>query len=172
MTLTLPAMSEAPQALAAVLADHASPEAFAAFTGAAQRAGDLIDNSLPHLQELLRLSINHLALERPGTDGKGALARLADGAPTDEDLETLNAGEATEIFSWCLQGDWDFPGAPALAADVYLRGNPDISRDVVDTALAALTVFLDDSAGAVPVPGPVRDIILLPAPAGELTAAA
>lgn len=166
-------MSEAPQLLAAILADHASPEALASFTAAAQSAGDLVDNSLPHLQELLRLSINHLALVRPGADLGGELGRLADGAPTDEDLDKLNQDEANEIFVWCLQIDWDFQGAPALAADVYLRDNDAIDREVVDAALVELAAFLDESAGAVRVPAPVRELILVEAlPAEELRTAA
>lgn len=165
-------MSEAPQALAVILQEHASPEAMSAFTTAAHRAGDLIDNSLPHLQELLRLSINHLILERPGTDPAGALARLSDGAPTTDDLDDLNKDESNEIFVWCLDIDWDFPFAPALAADVYLRDNDAIDGDVVDAALSALTAFLDDSASIAAVPAPVRELIVIEAPAAELAAAA
>jgi hypothetical protein len=166
-------MSEAPQMLAAVLAPHASPEALAAFTSAAGRAGDLIDNSLPHLQELLRLTINHLALVRPGVDDGGQLSRLADGAATDADIDELAKEETREILAWVYDGDWDFPGAPALAAGLYLDGNPSIDRDVVDAALVTLADFLDNTEETAAGPAPVREIFLVEsAPAVVLPAAA
>lgn len=166
-------MSEAPQMLAAALGPHASPEAMAVFTSAAGRAGDLIDNSLPHLQELLRLTINHLALVRPGVDDGGALARLADGTVTDADLEALSGEETREILAWVADGDWDFPGAPALAAGLYVDGNTAVDRDVVDAALFTLARFLDNTEETAAGPAPIREIILVEAaPAMVLPAAA
>ena len=165
-------VSEAPAALAAILEGHASPEAVEHFLGASARSGDLVDNSLPHLQELLRLTLVHLTLERPGVDAGGELERLADGCASDEDLDVLNADESREIFTWILSGDWDFPGGPALAAGVYLEDNPAIDRSVIDAALGTLGSFLDSNSTTA-APAPVRHLVLVEtAPAGELAAAA
>lgn len=165
------AVSEAPAALAAILDGHASPEAMAGFLAASARAGALVDDSLPHLQELLRLTLVHLTLERPGIDDGGELERLAGGVASDEDLDVKNADESREIFTWILHGDWDFPGGPALAAGVYLEANPAIDQAVIDAALGELTAFLDgnDTKAA---PAPVRQLVLVAAPAEEFAAAA
>jgi hypothetical protein len=166
-------MSEAPQALVAALEAHASPEALGAFTDAAARAGDLVDNSLPHLQELVRLTVVHLALKRPGIDDGGELERLADGTASDEDMDVLNENESTEILRWVLDGDWDFPGSLAVAANLYLANNPAPEKEIIDAALEELTDFLDDHTAVKAVPAPVREIALLQAgAAGELTAEA
>ncbi|HEX9226964.1 MAG TPA: hypothetical protein VF885_09990 [Arthrobacter sp.] len=165
-------VSEAPAALAAILEGHASPAALADFLAASARAGALVDDSLPHLQELLRLALVHLTLERPGIDAGGELERLADGCASDEDLDILNADEAREIFTWILSGDWDFTGGPALAAAVYLEDNPAVDRAVIDAALGTLGSFLDSNTVKA-APAPVRHLVLVEAaPAGELAAAA
>jgi hypothetical protein len=163
MTLhTLPAtMSEAPQGLLAALEAHASPEHLAAFAAAGERAGDLVDSSLTHLQELVRLTIVHLALKRPGIDEGGELERLADGDASDEDLDVLNEDESKEILRWVLDGDWDFPGSLALAAHLYLANNPAPDMEIIDAALEELTAFLDDHTAVDAAPTPVRDIVLL-----------
>lgn len=165
-------VSEAPAALAATLKGHASPEALEDFHAASARAGALVDDSLPHLQELLRLTLVHLTLERPGIDDGGELERLADGCASDEDLDVLNADEAREIFTWILDGMWDFPGGPALAASVYLNGNAAVDRTVIDTALGKLGAFLDSNTVKA-APAPVRHLVLVEAAAaGQLAAAA
>jgi hypothetical protein len=155
-------ISEAPAALAAILAGHASPQALADFHASAGRAGALVDDSLPHLQEMLRLTLVHLALERPGIDEGGQLERLTDGCATDADLDVLNADESNEIFVWILDGDWDFPGGVALAAGVYLEDNPAIDRDVIDAALGKLTGFLEGNSVEAE-PAPVRQLVLVTA---------
>lgn len=83
---------------------HASLEVMAAFTEAAHRTGDLVDNSLPHLQEPVRLSVVRLALERPGIDTGGELERLADGAATDEDLDPSIETEVVDAATQKLTG--------------------------------------------------------------------
>ena len=171
-TLPVPVMSEAPRGLLAALKAHASPEALAAFTDAAERAGDLVDNSLPHLQELVRLAIVHLALKRSGLDDNGELERLADGVASDEDLDVLNQDESTEILVWVLSGDWDFAGSPALAANLYLANNPAPDTDIIDAALGELASFLADHTSVAAAPAPVRYIVLLQANTGETTAEA
>lgn len=164
--------SEAPAALAAILEGHASPAALEGFLAASARAGALVDDSLPHLQELLRLTLVHLTLERPGIDAGGELERLAAGAATDEDLDILNADESREIFTWILDGMWDFPGGVALAAGVYLEDNPAIEQAVIDAALGKLSAFLDGN-NTKAEPAPVRHLVLVEAePAGVLAAAA
>jgi hypothetical protein len=163
-------VSEAPAALAAILEGHASPAVLEGFLAASARAGALVDDSLPHLQELLRLTLVHLTLERPGIDEGGELERLADGVATDEDLDVLTADESREIFNWILVGDWDFAGGLALAAGVYLENNPAIDREVIDAALGKLSAFLDGDTKA--EPAPVRHLVLVEAAAGELAAAA
>lgn len=174
MTLrTLPAtISEAPQGLLNALEGHASPEALARFADAAGRAEDLIDNSLPHLQELLRLTVIHLTLKRPGIDDGGELERLTDGTASDEDMDVLNQDESLEIIRWVLDGDWDFPGSPALAASLYLVNNPAPDTDIIDAALEELTAFLDEHTSVTAAPAPVREIVLLnPGTAVDLAAA-
>lgn len=163
MTLhTLPVtMSEAPQGLVTALEGHASPAALAVFTAAAQRAGDLVDNSLPHLQELVRLAVIHLALKRPGIDDGGELERLADGGASDEDMDVLNEDESKEVLRWVLADDWDFPGSLALAANLYLANNPAPDTEIIDAALNELTAFLDGHATVSSAPAPVRGIILV-----------
>ncbi|MET4144020.1 hypothetical protein [Arthrobacter sp. UYCo732] len=164
MTLyTLPsaAMSEAPQRLAAALEAHASTKALAGFMAAAGRAGDLVDNSLPHLQELVRLTIVNLVLTRPGIDDGGELERLADGIASDEDMDVLNEDETKEILRYVLDGDWDMPGALALAANLYLQNNPAPDTEIIDAALEEMTSFLDAQSSAAAVPGPVHEIVLL-----------
>jgi hypothetical protein len=176
MTLhTLPAttMSEAPQGLAAALEAHASPEALAAFTGAAGRAGDLVDNSLPHLQELVRLAIIHLALKHPVINDGGELERLADGAASDEDLDVLNGDENHQVLVYVIDGDWDFPGSLALAANLYLLNNPAPGMEVIDAALGEMTAFLNDHTSVAAAPAPVRELVLIQhGMEGELTVAA
>lgn len=172
-TLTPLTMSEAPERLAAALEAHASPEALAAFSDAAARTGDLVDNSLPHLQELVRLAIVHLALNRPGIDDGGELERLADGAASDEDIDVLNEDESTEILRWVLDGDWDMPGSLALAANLYLLNNPAPDVEIIDAALGEMTAFLNDHDSVTPAPAPVRSIVLLQTDmTGELAAEA
>lgn len=141
------------------------------FIAASERAGALVDDSLPHLQELLRLTIVHLTLERPGIDDGGELERLADGCASDEDLDVLNADESREIFTWILTGDWDFPGGVALAAGVYLENNPAIDQALIDAALGKLGDFLDSNETTA-APAPVRQLVLVEAAAGERAAAA
>lgn len=171
-TLTAPVLSEAPQGLVAALEAHASPEALAAFTNAAALTGDLVDNSLPHLQELVRLTVTHLTLKRPGIDDGGELERLADGYASDEDLDILNTDESREILTWVLDGLWDFPGSLALAANLYLENNPAPDQEIINAALEELTAFLNDHASVRPALAPVRDIILVqPGQAADLAAA-
>lgn len=173
MTLrTLPVtISEAPQGLLNALEGHASPEALARFADAAGRAGDIIDNSLPHLQELLRLTVVHLTLKRPGIDDGGELERLTDGTASYEDMDVLNQDESLEIIRWVFD-DWDFPGAPALAVNLYLANNPAPDTEIIDAALEELTAFLNEHTSVAAAPAPVREIVLLdPATAAELAAA-
>lgn len=165
-------ISEAPQGLLNALEGHASPEALARLADAAGRAGDLIDNSLPHLQELLRLTVVHLTLKRPGIDDGGELERLTDGTASYEDMDVLNQDESLEIIRWVLDGDWDFPGAPALAVNLYLANNPAPDTEIIDAALEELTAFLNEHTSLAAAPAPVREIVLLnPATAAELAAA-
>lgn len=160
-TLTTPEMSEAPQRLAAALQTHASPAALNEFANAAGRVGNLVDNSLPHLQELVRLAIIHLALKRPGLDDGGELERLADGAASDEDMDVLNEDESMEILRYVLDGDWDFPGSLALAANLYLENNPAPDQDIIDQALGEMASFLDDHASVPAMQAPVRGVVVL-----------
>lgn len=172
-TIPAPTMSEAPRGLLAALEAHASPESLAAFTAAAERTGDLVDNSLPHLQELVRLAIVHLALKRPGIDDGGELKRLADGDATDHDMDVLNEDESTEILRWVLDDMWDFPGSLAVAANLYLANNPAPDTEVIDAALKEMAAFLDGHTAVAAAPAPVREIVLLSVgTAGEITAAA
>ncbi|MBG0738691.1 hypothetical protein IV500_04550 [Paeniglutamicibacter antarcticus] len=169
---TLPAtLSEAPEGLLIVLQGHASPAALAAFASAAGSAGELIDGSLPHLQELVRLAVVHLTLNRHGIDVGGELKRLTDGTASPEDMDVLNADKAKEILRWVLDGDWDFPGSFALAADLYLANNPAPDMEVIDAALEKLTVFLDDHTAIVATPAGERGIVLLQADTAEVVAA-
>lgn len=161
--LSISNASEAAQAIAQGLADHASPEAMEAFTAAAAASGDTVDESLQHLQELLRLTVEHLSLKRPGIDASGALQRLADGAQTAEDIDKLHLNALTEPIAYVLDGDWDFPACPGLAVALYTQGNPDIDRDVVDAALGELTAFLEDKEAVEASPVPVRQIIIVSA---------
>lgn len=159
-----PFISEASKAAVAIaegLAPHASPGALQAFKAAATASGDTVDESLPHLQELLRLTVEHLSLRRPGIDASGALQRLADGAQTPEDIDQLHRNATTEPIAYVLDGDWDFPACPGLAVSLYIRGNREIDRDVVDAALSKLTAFLIDEGAVEAAPAPVRSIILI-----------
>lgn len=153
--------SVASVAIAEGLAPYASPEALEAFKAAATASGDTVDESLPHLQELLRLTVEHLSLRRPGIDTSGALQRLADGEATCEDIDQLNLNALTEPIAYVLDGDWDFPACPGLAVALYVHGNPEIDRDVVDSALGELTTFLQDSEAVKAAPAPVRQIIVV-----------
>lgn len=153
--------SEASVAIAEGLEPHASPEAMEAFKAAAAASGDTVDESLPHLQELLRLTVEHLSLRRPGIDASGALQRLADGEPTPEDIDQLHLNAMTEPIAYVLDGDWDFPACPGLAVALYVQGNQEIDRDVVDAALGKLTAFLEDKETVEAAPAPVRNIILV-----------
>lgn len=170
-TLTAPTMSEAARRLAAALQDHASPEALAAFTAAAGRAGDLVDNSLPHLQELVRLAVVHLALKHPDIDGGGELERLADGTASDEDLDVLNEDESKEILRYVLDGDWDFPGSLDLAANLYLENHPAADQGIIDAALDEMTSFLDDHTSVPAAAAPIRGFLVLGAEIPESAAA-
>lgn len=158
--------SEAAVVIAEALEPHASPEAMNAFKEAAAASGNTVDESLPHLQELLRLTVEHLSLRRPGIDTSGALQRLADGSHTPEDIDQLNLNAMTEPIAYVLDGDWDFPAVPGLAVALYLHGNPAIDRGVVDAALAELAAFLNSPESVEAQPAPVRDIILI-SPAGR-----
>lgn len=153
--------SEASVAIAEGLEPYASPAALQAFKTAAAASGSTVDNSLPHLQELLRLTVEHLSLRRPGIDASGALQRLADGAQTPEDIDQLHRNATTEPIAYVLDGDWDFPACPALAVSLYIHGNREIDRGVVDAALGKLTAFLDDKEAVEAAPAPVRSIILI-----------
>ncbi|MCC3299462.1 hypothetical protein [Arthrobacter caoxuetaonis] len=153
--------SEACTVIAEGLAPYASPEALESFRAAAEASGDTVDESLPHLQELLRLTVEHLSLRRPGIDTSGALQRLADGEAAPEDIDQLHMNTLTEPIAYVLDGDWDFPASPGLAVALYVQGNPEIDRDVVDAALGKLTAFLNDPEGLQARPAPLRSILIV-----------
>lgn len=153
--------SEACTVIAESIGPHASPDALAAFKASATSSGHTVDESLPHLQELLRLTVEHLSLKRPGIDASGSLQRLADGEATAEDIDQLHLNAMTEPIAYVLDGDWDFPASPGLAVALYVHGNPEIDRAVVDSALGELTAFLDDPEGLQKRPAPVRQILIV-----------
>lgn len=162
--------SEAAHSIVESLEGHGSADALETFKAAAAASGNTVDDSLPHLQELLRLTVEHLALRRPGIDAGGELQRLANGDASPQDIDRLHGNALTEPIAYVLDGDWDFPATPGLAVSLYVHSNDQVDTAVVDAALHTLAAFLTENTMQ-PRTAPVREIIIVHPASDELRAA-